>query len=548
MEDVVAAGAAALEAGRWDEARDRFETSIADGENAEARFGLATALWWLGDNRRSVEEATRAYAMFRRSGDVLRAVECALSLAITYKANFANTAVANGWTGRAERLLEGQPEGPAHAFVWLTRAYRMADLVTAEQLTRRALDLSRKEGDVDLELTAVSQLGLILVGMGAVAEGFSLIDEAMAGVLGGEAASLFTVAYTCCDMLNACDLASDAARATEWCKAADGFVATYGCPFLYAECRISYGSVLTATGRWSDADRELRIGLRITEEVCPALHHRALARLAALRVRQGRLEDADDLLSVAGGAVAIDAEVTRSVAALLLARGDAAAASRLLERRWRRLGQRRLDEAAALDLLVDARLAAGRVEAAATASERLTRLAATTGDDRLSAMASAAAGRVAIGGGDEEQAVGQLDAAVESWSRLDMPFEAARAQLELGRALAATSRDLALGHARQALAAFERLGATLDADRAAAVLRSMGVSARTGPKGVGVLTAREQEVFHLLGRGLTNPEIAQRLHVSRKTASHHVSSILSKLNLRNRAEVAAAAASLEPSP
>ena len=55
-------------------------------------------------------------------------------------------------------------------------------------------------------------------------------------------------------------------------------------------------------------------------------------------------------------------------------------------------------------------------------------------------------------------------------------------------------------------------------------------------------------MLRLLAAGLSNPEIADRLHVSRKTASHHVSSILTKLNLRNRAEAAAhAVATLGPS-
>ena len=61
------------------------------------------------------------------------AVQCAVWLAITYKANFANFAAANGWVGRADRLLE-----PLGARVRCTvgcavaRAYRMADLDAAE--------------------------------------------------------------------------------------------------------------------------------------------------------------------------------------------------------------------------------------------------------------------------------------------------------------------------------------------------------------------------------------------------------------------------------
>jgi DNA-binding NarL/FixJ family response regulator len=104
-------------------------------------------------------------------------------------------------------------------------------------------------------------------------------------------------------------------------------------------------------------------------------------------------------------------------------------------------------------------------------------------------------------------------------------------------------REVAGAEARTALAVFEDLGASRDADAAAALMRDLGIkAARTGPKNTGRLTSREQEVLALLGEGLSNPEIARRLFLSRKTVEHHVARILSKLGLRGRAEAAALAA------
>ena len=533
----LAAGSSALEAGRWAEARAAFEAALAASESPDARLGLATALWWLGDSHASVAQASRAYALFRRASNVERAVQCAVWLAITYKANFANFAAANGWIGRAERLLEPLQPGALHGWVRVARAYRMPDLDAAEALTVEAAELARAADDADLELSAISQLGVIRVGQGHLAEGFALIDEAMAAALAGERSNLDTVVYACCDMLNACELASDLERAAQWCRVADEFVDTYGCPFLYAECRLYYGSVLVAKGRWEDAERELSAGVRITEGACPGLHTRALTRLAGLRIRQGRLEDAAHILS--GVDVDGEAEAMLSLAAMLLARGDAQAASRQLAQRLEHVAHHRMHLASALDLVIDACLSDGDLEAARAAADRLTEVAGGAGSEQLAALAASARGRVLLAEGASEAAAAELQSAVAAWSRLALPFERARAQYELGRVLVDTAFDVAVDHLRRSLSDFEHLGATLDADRVAALLRTLGAPARTGAKGVGQLTDREQQVLRLVCAGLSNPEIAQRLHVSRKTAAHHVSHILTKLNLRNRAEVVA---------
>jgi DNA-binding NarL/FixJ family response regulator len=532
-------GTAALQAGRWEEARAAFAAALAEKETPEALDGMGAALWWLGETRASLAHTERAYAGFRRAGDAVPAAGAAISLCVTWISNFDNHAAAGGWLARAERLLEDVDPNPLQGWLWLLRGYLEPDPGRARELQQRVLELARATGDPDLELCALGDLGLTLVSQGRTAEGLALIDEAMAATLGGEHRRLDTVVTACCDMLVACDLAGDLRRAVQWCQVADEFTDRYGCPFLYARCRTLYGGVLVAKGRWAEAEAELRAAIRMAEGAGPASSAEALARLADLRLRQGRLEEAEALLPEGGGGRA----AARTAARLRLARGEPAVAAGLLERsleddgRPGIHGERHLRAAAALETLVAARLALGDQDAATAAAARLADLAAAdaAGRSQVAAMAAQAAARVAAAEGRPEEARRLLERALRLFSGNDLPHETALARVELARALAGVNPELAVAEARTALAAFERLGAAGDADAADALLRSLGATGRTGPKRAGMLTRREQEVLRLIGLGLSNPEIAQRLFISRKTAAHHVSNVLAKLGVRNRA-------------
>jgi DNA-binding NarL/FixJ family response regulator len=52
-----------------------------------------------------------------------------------------------------------------------------------------------------------------------------------------------------------------------------------------------------------------------------------------------------------------------------------------------------------------------------------------------------------------------------------------------------------------------------------------------------ILTMREREITHLIGKGLRNLEIAERLGISVTTVRHHLTSILSKLGVRDRQQL-----------
>jgi DNA-binding CsgD family transcriptional regulator len=196
-------------------------------------------------------------------------------------------------------------------------------------------------------------------------------------------------------------------------------------------------------------------------------------------------------------------------------------------------------------LLVDVYLETGRLEDADRAARRLGRIAETQRGPYLKAAAALARGRVCIATGNGD-ARACLHEALEGFGRAKLPMELARTHLEMARAMSERSPEVAIAEAKAALKAFERLEAARLADAAGALLRSLGAPIRTGPKGVGALTRREAEVLELVGAGLSNPEIADRLYITRKTVETHVGNILSKLGLRNRAEAAAFATRHRP--
>ena len=97
-------------------------------------------------------------------------------------------------------------------------------------------------------------VGQALVQQGRTEEGMSLLDEAMAAVIGGEGGDPLTVAQMSCMTMVVCGSCFDLERATQWVQSLERFIERYGCPFLYAECRTYYGRVLFENGDWATAE------------------------------------------------------------------------------------------------------------------------------------------------------------------------------------------------------------------------------------------------------------------------------------------------------
>jgi DNA-binding CsgD family transcriptional regulator len=552
VEALTAEGHEAFERGDAEASRRAFEAALAERESGELFEGLARARYLRVDYPGSIEAHERAFAAYTREGDALSAARAARILSWLHVNVHGDFAVAGGWLARAEALLEQASEDSVErGWVELTHGTREPHGEVRERRLREALEHGRRVGDADLLFAALARLGEALVMTGRVEEGMLLFDQSLAAVCGGEVRDLYVVEAVFCGMFLTCERVHDVVRAEQWLRAAGELVRRRNLLAVGPLCRAHYGGLLTAAGRWDEAEAELGEAARVFEGGYAAARAIVLVRLAELRVRQGRLEEAAVLLE---GLEQIP-DAARPLAALHLARGETALARDLLERR---LAQPALESpwpiattqpAAApvagplLALLVEVCLAEGAVEDAMAAAERLAQLAEHHLSPYLDACAALAKGRLCVASGSGD-ATACLREALSAFSVAQMPVELARARLELARAVAEEQPEVAVAEAKAALEAFELRQAARDADAAASLLRSLGAAGRSAPKLRAPLTNRESEVLELLRHGLSNSEIAERLFISRKTAEHHVGHILSKLDLRNRSEAAAYAARL----
>jgi DNA-binding NarL/FixJ family response regulator len=539
-------GLAALRDGDTATARRVFELAVTEAESGEALEGLAETLYLEREYAASAVRYERAYIAYRREREAMAAGRAARAVAWITGNVLGDWAVRSGWLARAlATLKEADEDRPEQGWVLIIEAWVEPDAKTREALLRDAIAVGRRFGDPDIEFEALSYLGGVFIMTDRVEQGLVFFDEALAAVCAGELKELATMDAILCGFFWACELINDVPRVEQWVCAAANLMKQRN--VVAAFCRAHYGGILTAAGRWNEAETELLEAAHQFDRGLSSRRGAAIIRLAELRIRQGRVEEAAQLLD----GLDQHPDAVRTLAAFHLARGDTAIARDLLERATQAADDSvpTVGESSMLGpllaLLVDVDLEVGDIEDADRAARRLGRIAEAQRGPYLKAAAALAKGRVCIATGDGD-ARACLQEALEGFARAQLPMELARTRLEMARAMSKRSPEVAIAEAKAALEAFERLEAARHADAAGALLRSLGAPIRTGPKGVGTLTRREAEILELLGAGLSNPEIGDRLYITRKTVEHHVGNILSKLGLRNRAEAAAFATRHRP--
>ncbi len=543
-DDHLVAGYRALAEAAWETGLAHFQAAVRAGESAEAFEGLAMAAWWLDDVATIFASRERAYRLYRQRDDRQGAARVAIWIALDHYIYRGEPAITDGWLQRAGRLLEGLESTAEYGWlaIWSGHValFDHNDVDAARRASASALALGRSLGNADLEALALALEGLAMVSAGDVDEGMRRLDESTTAAVSGDVSDYDAIATICCYLIFACERVRDYDRAAQWCAKVEEISLQCDYRSMFPVCRTHYAAVLIWRGEWRQAEAELVEATRRLTATRRGWAPDSTVRLAELRRRQGRVDEAAALFARAAN----DARSLLGLAELALDRDDPATAADLVDRFLRRVPPAdRTERAGGLGLAVQVQVVLGEIDAAQTRLAELDTTARQVGTGPLRALACLARGRVAGALGDHDAARRVLEDAVDGFEQAGAPYETAVARLELARVLrAAGRRPAAAAEARAALASLTRLDARPLARRAGTLVRDLEAPAAGRIPEPDRLSRRETEVLRLLAGGASNQQIADALYISIRTVERHVSTIYAKLGATGTAARATATA------
>src|SRR3954452_17499314 len=297
-ETVVQRARDAASRGDWGAAFELFMKADAEGlAGPDDLPVLGEVAYAAGHLDVTIEAWERAYALSVEAGDKDAAAGAAVRVAMHLLFDTALMAPVRGWLARAERLLEGQGETPANAWLAVIRTYeRMlsGDLPGARPWARSAIELGAKHDPAACALGRVAEARLLILD-GDVAQGLALLDEVGVATVSGNLDPLSTgVVY--CELVCALQGAAQYDAAEEWTEAMERWSKTNAIGSLHGRCRVHRAEILRLRGRCAEAELEATAAC---DELRPYLRRELgwpLTELGQIRLRRGDVAGAEDAL------------------------------------------------------------------------------------------------------------------------------------------------------------------------------------------------------------------------------------------------------------
>jgi len=330
VERLISEGRRLLRLGEWAPAQQAFQEANRRHETPEAFEGLAAAARWLADERGAFDTATRSYELYRACGDDRGAARAAFMLADDSLEWRGEMAVARAWVRRARRLLAGDEDSEEFGRLMFYEGYlplmEVNDTAAAVANGRDLAALGVRRGSSELEMMGAALEGLGLVSAGQVAEGMARLDEATLAAIGDELIDPEMRGTTCCFLIDACGRVRDFDRAGQWSSRMEGLCERLNMQPFFSVCRPNFAQVLIWRGMWAGAETQLMSAIQVLEAFRAPMAVEGVVRLAELRCRQGRLDEAAQLFA----SVASEPLAQLGQAQLALATGGAQRRSTLL--------------------------------------------------------------------------------------------------------------------------------------------------------------------------------------------------------------------------